>query len=275
MFGPKYLSAAALLFLITSGVRGADFTPGCSFVGGQCQYSVTLGHAGHCDSAGTGSGTTSGDSQCYIDLLQSQVKGLMNDLTRTRTNLEQAQTSLNQTEAERDALLVTLRQKEAELNTTQKELANLIHRTGAEITALRSELTNMTSQVDTCRTALGLPTVEPKLSSGAVNQRYCNFSSITQSPCKMTISNPTQVHLMTRASTSTAGPPADHSQGSVTGKYLALDSRKAAVYGSSASLHSYTIISEEFEPANDYCFFFYYSMVGKEVQDLDITVKVG
>ncbi|GFR65782.1 aggrecan core protein [Elysia marginata] len=89
----------------------------------------------------------------------------MNDLTKTIDDLAQAQTTVNQTEAERDALLETLRQKEAELNTTQTELANLNHRTGNEITALRSELANMTSQVDTCRAALGLPTVDPILSS--------------------------------------------------------------------------------------------------------------
>ncbi|RUS76142.1 hypothetical protein EGW08_016085 [Elysia chlorotica] len=220
MLAPVLVTVVAVFFLVSPSVDGADFVPGCSFVGGQCQYSVSLGHAGQCDSAaGTGSGTTSGDPQCCetiktdmtslrsdIDLLKSQVTGLMNDLTKSRSSLEQAQTTLNQTETERDALLRTLLQKEAELNTTQKELANLIHRTGAEITALRSELTNMTSQVDTCRAALGLPNVDSKLSR----------------------------------------------------KYLALDARKAAVYGSSPVLHSYTVISEEFEPANDYCFFFYY-----------------
>ena len=96
----------------------------------------------------------------------------MNDLTQARSDLSQAQTRANQTEAERDALLATLRQKEAELNTTQKEMANLIHRTGAEITALRSELANMTAQADTCRAALGLPATDPQLSCKPLGRRY-------------------------------------------------------------------------------------------------------
>ncbi|GFS06078.1 aggrecan core protein, partial [Elysia marginata] len=291
------LSACVVILLASSGVVRCDFSPGCSFVGGQCQYSVTLGHAGQCDSAtaaaGTGSGTTSGNSLCCetvkadltsvrsdIDLLQSQVKGLMNDLNRARSDLTQAQMTVNQTEAERDALLETLRQKETELNTTQAELANLIHRTGNEITALRSELANMTSQANTCRAALGLPTVDPKLSTsvgGPVSQHYCNFNSISEHPCKWTVSSQSEFHLVTRSSSTNAGPAADRSQGSVTGKYLALDGRKVAQLHSSSTavIRSYTAVSGEFQPADDYCFIFYYSMVGKDVQSLEVTIKIG
>ena len=46
----KMTTAAVVMLLALSGVRAADFVPGCSFVGGQCQYSVQLGHAGQCDS---------------------------------------------------------------------------------------------------------------------------------------------------------------------------------------------------------------------------------
>ncbi|GFN81767.1 mannose-binding protein c [Plakobranchus ocellatus] len=282
-----------VLFLALSHKCTADFIPGCSFVGGQCQYSVQLGHAGQCDSAGTGSGTRTGETSCCddvkanlgtlrsdIDLLQSQVKGLMNDLTQAQGDLTQAQNRANQTEAARDALLATLQQKEAELNTTQKELANLIHRTGIEITALRTDLANMTTRADNCRAAIGLPPLDPTLSvslAGPVSQTYCNFSSINKSPCTFQITQKTNnlFHLMTRGHNTDAGPEADHSQGTTQGTFLGLDAGRVASYNYGLTVTTVAAVSEELEPANSYCIFFYYSMVGKDVQTLELTIKIG
>ncbi|KAL8570302.1 hypothetical protein ACOMHN_011323 [Nucella lapillus] len=157
---------AFVTMVVTSwllSVAGAEFSPGCSFSAGQCQYNVQLGHQGSCD--------TSGGSHCCdairgqvsgladdVGTLKSQMSTLMSELTASKHNLTQVTGKLSEAEAATQQLLHTLAQKEAELNTTRSDLSQIMRSAKEEINTLRVNLTRVNSELNTCRASLGLPT---------------------------------------------------------------------------------------------------------------------
>ncbi|KAK3792787.1 hypothetical protein RRG08_029335 [Elysia crispata] len=245
MFTPKLLFSAVVVFLASSGVNGAAYIPGCSFFAGQCLYTISQGQDANCLSAGSGSAAA-----VCCDTLKVDVKTIGSDNGKSRIvsllgSKAQAQAATAQLEAERDDLL-------------------------AELATVRSELADLTSQVVTCQASLGLSDgdSQPLTALGLpVNLRYCDFES--DSDCTWTYDTDVVSHM----TSSSSGPGADHSLGSTGGRFMALDVSKAAKNGKKYSTKTYFITSQEYEPANDYCIAFYYSMLGKDVQGLEVAIK--
>ncbi|CAL1540731.1 unnamed protein product [Lymnaea stagnalis] len=287
-----YSRACVLLFASVVGrLWAADpFTPGCSFVGGQCMYTVQLGHQGQCD-AQTPQVATAGDSQCCtavqndivglktdVEVLKAQVTTLVGSLNKTTADLQAATAHSKTVEAERDSLLEMLHRRELELNKTEAELARMLGQAGDEIRALRQDLTNVTNALASCRTALGVSTTDngqPVSLLGAVEQWYCSFQVLDDCGYKR-LTGTASFSLMQHGSSLSTGPRVDHSTGIASGTYMGLNAVGVAdMYYSSQTKRDATMESDVFQPANGYCVLFWYSMRGADVLQLDVNVRIG
>lgn len=286
-------SLLLLLFLRTTVVSSASFTPGCSFVGGQCMYTVQLGHQGQCDtssSSSTGpvrivdssSPTCCGDvSQLRSDFtaLKRQVEDMRQTLQGNNQNLTNAQAALTQLEADKQNLVLALQQKEAELNNTQKELSRLLGQASQEIQGLRTDLTNATRDLKTCQAALGVTSTGsfPASTPGNIQKTYCGFNNGTADWCVFSnLSSGVRFTLMNKGTSSRTGPKVEHSTGTTTeGWYMGLNSRDVSPRGSYGRILDGKVESTYFEPANAYCIMFYFTMYGTYLQYLRVTTRIG
>ncbi|KAK6975863.1 MAM and LDL-receptor class A domain-containing protein 1 [Biomphalaria glabrata] len=67
-----------VLLAIVGNVNAVNFTPGCSFIGGQCMYTVQLGHQGQCDAQPVPV-SSGADSQCCT-IVQTDLANLQKDV---------------------------------------------------------------------------------------------------------------------------------------------------------------------------------------------------
>ncbi|XP_055895088.1 uncharacterized protein LOC106077022 isoform X4 [Biomphalaria glabrata] len=275
------------LLIIVGTVNAVDFTPGCSFIGGQCMYTVQLGHQGQCDAQPV----SGADSQCCtsvqtdlaslqkdVQTLKQQIPALTDVLNKTRADLNISRALAESLQGERDSLLEMLHRLETEMNKTESQNSHILALARDEIASLRRDLTNMTLALRTCQAALGVTTgqnVLPDSLSGDVHLSYCSFNS-TDSCGYTKLSGNTSFYLLHTGSSTLTGPQVEHSAGINTGTYLSLDIKKEIDTERQQGLHSATIESSLFQPANGYyCIYFWYSMRGSDVRQLDVNIRIG
>ncbi|XP_055895087.1 uncharacterized protein LOC106077022 isoform X3 [Biomphalaria glabrata] len=274
------------LLIIVGTVNAVDFTPGCSFIGGQCMYTVQLGHQGQCDAQPV----SGADSQCCtsvqtdlaslqkdVQTLKQQIPALTDVLNKTRADLNISRALAESLQGERDSLLEMLHRLETEMNKTESQNSHILALARDEIASLRRDLTNMTLALRTCQAALGVTTgqnVLPDSLSGDVHLSYCNFNSTDI--CGYTkLSGTTSFYLLHTGSSTLTGPQVEHSAGINTGTYLGLDIKNELSTERQPGLHTAIIESSLYQPANGYCIYFWYSMKGSDVRQLDVNIRIG
>ncbi|KAH9491566.1 C-type lectin domain 4 member E, partial [Bulinus truncatus] len=230
------------------------------------------------------------DSQCCVTVqnevaslrtdvqsLKQEIPVLVNALNQTTSDLQTTRELAESLRGEKDSLLEMLHRLQTDLNNTQSQSANLLATAANEIRALRQDLTNMTAALYTCQAALGVVTgesVKPVSLSGDVQLSYCSFHVLEDCGYKRLVGG-TSFYQLTKGSSSLSGPSVEHSTGIITGSYIGLDMSKEIDSNTHETLRVATIESELFQPANDYCIFFWYSMRGSDVKQLDVNVRIG
>merc|ERR1711962_75124 len=110
-----------LLLLGLGLIQG--FEPGCSFINNQCMYNIRLGHQGKCESNTPTISDASNKGDVDIRIEMEALKKQMQILQRNSVDIMTVEASLNQSETEKEALILQLSEKEAEFSSTEKKLS--------------------------------------------------------------------------------------------------------------------------------------------------------
>ncbi|XP_048240670.1 uncharacterized protein LOC124151352 [Haliotis rufescens] len=243
------LVLATTTLLLSSSL--AVFEPGCSFMNNQCVYNVKLGHEGKCDAHGTATTTGGGTNTCCngvqgnMNNLQGVVDELVKQMHEFQQKLGISQSSsvpLNKTTNERDQLLQALENKEAELNTSQANLAHLVQQSANLIQNFKEEIANLTRDLNNCRGVLGLQTSNVSQSTG----------------CPSDDGAVANIRLLCN----------------LTGSYMYSDPTSGD-YDYNKRNRTFYLASPDFRPAPAYCVRFWYNMYGADTKSLLVYAKVG
>ncbi|XP_071088063.1 uncharacterized protein [Haliotis cracherodii] len=134
------LPLLALLLLFSLLQYGRTFDPGCSFMNGQCVYSVKLGHEGQCD-AQTPAATTASTSCCRaveddVALMKASMALMTKQIAQLQnTNGGQSTSPLGD---------LSVEQLQKALSDKEEQLRNVTRDASYEISRLHNEL-------DACR----------------------------------------------------------------------------------------------------------------------------
>ncbi|XP_046544450.1 MAM and LDL-receptor class A domain-containing protein 1-like isoform X1 [Haliotis rubra] len=264
-----------LLLLLSLLQYGDTFDPGCSFMNGQCQYSVKLGHEGQCDTQTTAA-TTASASCCAA--VQNDVTLMKASMASMAKQIEQIQSTTRANATSPNELLIADELQKALLE-KESQIGNITKQAAAEIARLQNE-------VDTCRkrpdcggrprsTTTSTPTAT---TSKPINTYYhatfCDFESTGQLWVQPV--QPSLVEMVPwegKKSTLT-GPLSDHTLGTPGGAYLYIDTYKSAQWYGPKTI-SAIMESPVFAPSPNYCVRFWYNMFGKNIEDLNVYAKVG
>ncbi|KAH9491569.1 hypothetical protein Btru_030709, partial [Bulinus truncatus] len=162
------------LLSIVGIARAVEFVPGCSFVGGQCMYTVQLGHQGQCDAQpaldsltalywglvvdslttlywgdskrqfdnsilGMVAQVSSGsDSQCCVTV-QNEVASLRTDVQSLKQEIPVLVNALNQTTSD----LQTSRELAESLRGEKDSLLEMLHRLQTDLNNTQSQSANL------------------------------------------------------------------------------------------------------------------------------------
>ncbi|XP_067661409.1 uncharacterized protein [Haliotis asinina] len=259
----------ALLLLLSLLQYGDTFDPGCSFMNGQCVYSVKLGHEGQCDTQTT-TATTASTSCCAavqndVTLMKASM-ALMTKKIEELENTKVVRSSSPYRDLSVEQLQSLLLGKEDEIRLLQSELDSCRKRPDcASSTPVTTISTNTSSTTRTTTT-----TVKPVVN---YNLTFCDFDS--SSTCGYTLtSNDTLKWYRGSGKLSThTGPWNDHTLGTPNGHYMYINPRRSALWYKRES--SALLKSPLFSPSPAYCLQFWYNMFGHDIQDLKVYVKIG
>ncbi|XP_067661422.1 uncharacterized protein [Haliotis asinina] len=264
------------LFLLLSLLQyGGTFDPGCSFMNGQCVYSVKLGHEGQCDTQTTAATTASTSCCAAVQNDVTLMKASMALMTKKIEELENT-AGVNATSPNKrnivDEVQKALLEKESQID-------NITKQTSAEIARLQNEL-------DACRRrpgCIGRPrsttTATPTATTSTpintyYHATYCDFENIDNCGYNQSSKALSKWYRGEGKRTSLTGPLSDHTLGTPGGTYLYIDTYKSAQWYAPKTI-SAIIESPMFTPSPNYCIRFWYNMYGKNIEDLNVYAKVG
>ncbi|XP_067663627.1 uncharacterized protein [Haliotis asinina] len=263
-----------VLFLLLSLLYYGDtLDPGCSFMNGQCVYSVKLGHEGQCDTQTTVATTTS--SSCCA-AVQNDVTVMKASIAHITKQVEQIlnTTGVNETSPNEIFLARELERADLEKQTIAKQASAAIARLQNELDAYKKRPGCDGRPLSTTTSSPIATTSTPSVNTN-YNITYCDFEKDNcgynqSSQAKSTwYRGEGQIDPFT-------GPDSDHTLGTPGGVYLYIDAHKSAQWPSSGPTIAYaTAESPEFVPSPNYCIKFWYNMYGKDINDLNVYAKVA
>lgn len=265
--------------------------PGCSFYGGQCVYSIKLGHAGQCDKRDVGSSSASSSGCCDdlttkysrlnddLDKLKTQVKVLtkaIKDAGKDKSGLE---ADLQKALEDRQDIVRVLNRKESELSSTKTELAKVMADAAKEVKSLRDQLSRLQN---TCKiVGGGGTTTKPSTDTGRDSDTLAgdytvNYYDFNGPTTGFTFSDDHSVKMsrLSTGSSSSTGPRVEHSWAIKHGLYLGINSNDIAnnIVNPPSTFRA---LSGTYPSANAYCIMFWYYMEGKDVKTLTTNLKIN
>ncbi|XP_046551969.1 MAM and LDL-receptor class A domain-containing protein 1-like [Haliotis rubra] len=258
-----------LLSLLQYG-PGDTFDPGCSFMNGQCQYSVKLGHEGQCDTHTTVA-TPAGASCCAA--VQNDVTLMKASMALMTKKIEELQNTkgVRSTSPYGD---LSVEQLQRLLLEKEDELRNITKQASDEIRLLQSELDTCRKRPDCTRstpmTTTSTTTVKPAVN---YNLTFCDFDSSSTCGYTQASNNTAKWYRGSGRPSTVTGPWNDHTIGTPDGNYMYIDPHRSALWYKRET--SALLESPLFNPSPDYCVQFWYNMAGRDIQDLNVYAKVG
>ncbi|XP_067663625.1 uncharacterized protein [Haliotis asinina] len=258
-----------LLLLLSPLQYGDTFDPGCSFMNGQCQYSVKLGHEGQCDTQTTTATTASTSCCAAVQNDVTLVKASMAFMTKRIEELENTK-GVRPTSPYGD---LSVEQLQKLLLEKDDALRNITKQASDEISLLQSELDTCRKRPGCVRSTTTSTTTTTAIPVVNYNLTFCDFESFSSCGYTQASNNTAKWYRGGGRPSSVTGPWNDHTIGTPNGHYMYIDPHRSALWykRETAAL----IETPLFNPSPDYCVQFWYNMAGRDIQDLNVYAKVG